>query len=199
MKKQSIFVLAGIGVILIGGMALIWQKKTDQKSSNFQKSLSSENQSQAFDLVWYDVPELGIRFKVTPDTKNDLRYVVSVSKSIKEPTLFFYSQSIFDFNSMNGRIPCSIRGYGADEDFFGQTTACSDFALSRYSIKGDSGDDSKHGCENSVEKARVGDDSICYTYAQATSFSSKNEYDEYQESVKYKRFGIFWDTVEPIR
>ncbi len=59
------------------------------------------------DLVWYEVPELGIRFKVTPDTKEDLGYSFREHKtrssdgfidenSIAIRTAMFYSKTETD-------------------------------------------------------------------------------------------------------
>ena len=51
-------------------------------------------------LVWYEIPEMGIRFKITPDTKEDLGYsykeYMSFKNSISVKQALLYSSSETD-------------------------------------------------------------------------------------------------------
>jgi hypothetical protein len=115
----------GIGVLLIslavaGWFLVVGQlQKTVEKihgsmeSQDIKQSIKSEEQKRVQeqkkekDLGWYEIPELGIKFKVTPEMKDDLIYkkvngaVYLCSKYVLD---FLNNNANFSFDILNGRI-----------------------------------------------------------------------------------------------
>lgn len=65
------------------------QQPAMNKKSAEQESLLKET-GQEQDLVWYQIPELGIRFKVTPDSRSDLKYTIVYAADTKQHIAYFY-------------------------------------------------------------------------------------------------------------
>ncbi len=85
--KKLIFGIVAVAVIVIA-VVLVLPKKDVEPIESVQsgdKDLVVEdhnNQTAEVEMVWYEVPELGVRFKVTPDAKEDLRYKFSEHQTL---------------------------------------------------------------------------------------------------------------------
>lgn len=98
MKQRQLLILIIIGIVLAGGVFLIWKKVGQASRESNQKQLAeqvSESQSQSAeqneaekeavypqhivaipgsDQVWYEIPELGVRMKLNKEFAEDLIY-----------------------------------------------------------------------------------------------------------------------------
>ncbi|MCD6149695.1 hypothetical protein J7J13_02825 [bacterium] len=147
-------------------------------------------------LVWYEIPELGIKFKTTLDTKDDLRYITETEKNKEteenEITVFFYNQSTVNFLGNSCLLNNQVK------------KTCTEGALSRYSVKlnelykeRSDTESMLRACRGSGIIANINEDIICFTGPQS-SVLSKEQQDEYLETVKDKKFGIYLKTTESI-
>lgn len=89
MSKKSIAFLSifFVSAVLIIGGVYYWQRKdrgvTVKPTPVEENGKISETDTE--DLVWYEVPELGVRFKVTPEEKDELVYAnVPLSRELKK-------------------------------------------------------------------------------------------------------------------
>lgn len=145
-------------------------KETEGSKEEIEK-LKNDNS-----LVWYEVPELGIKFKVTPYTKEDLKYFK------ENESVYFYKQSLIDFIKFYRHID------NVDSSYY------SIFAVNRkfYKTK-----NSEHFCDKifSLNKEEF----ICYSLPQAAIFNSEKENNEYLESIKSKKDRSYFSTVEEMK
>ncbi len=63
-----------------------------------QKEEGAEDIEDENGMVWYGIPEIGIRFKVTPDTKNDLKYTSWNSEQKNGVVLYSSSETDANFS-----------------------------------------------------------------------------------------------------
>jgi hypothetical protein len=145
------------------------------------------------DFVWYEVPELKIKFKVTPDTKDDLKYITETGedRDTKEEvyTVYFYSQSVVNFLGSE----CVIDGRVKKE--------CADGSLGKVAIEKNLEIERNTGipsCNGERIVANINNDIICLTGAQASVLVA-GKYEEYLETIKSKEFGIYLNTTEEIK
>ncbi len=119
MKKMIILVLTVVLLLVIIAIGFLMWNNNQKKNEINQLQNKAENQEQAVDennLVWYEIPELGVRFKVTQDTKEDLRYKFKkYGNNIETSSAMFYSVDQTDEN-LTG---CSLsENYGWSCGFF---------------------------------------------------------------------------------
>ncbi|PIP25270.1 MAG: hypothetical protein COZ27_00290 [Candidatus Moranbacteria bacterium CG_4_10_14_3_um_filter_41_65] len=157
-----------------------------------EQQLPSKEENQEQNLVWYPVPELGVRFKVTLDMSDNLKYSMVYDETTRQPIAYFYLQSIHDFEEKQG-IPCVF--YMDDSPRIGVYSSCSDFALRRVNIDNKTkAVEQTSQCGMSIEKMRTEKYFICYSHSQAVSITGDR--DAYKEMYKGKVFDIFLDTIE---
>lgn len=215
MNKKNIVILVVLLVIVIAGF-LIW-KKNQKTEVNQQQSQNQDNNIVIKDdtkfgtrlteeeiatikndnyFVWYEMPEFGIKFKVTPDTNNDLKYnikdVVDIDNAnIKNVTAYLYSESIIDF-------------LGKDYCFHGDSfnIACSEGAIGK--IPASQIEEAMKNTENPYPLCgkdriitNVNDNIICFTGPQSPVLFG-SQYEKYSKIVESKKFGIYLDTMEQL-
>ena len=146
------------------------------------------------DLVWYEIPELKIRFLVTKDAKKDLKYDLRNVHNVGK-FAYLYSQSEVKF-----------AGCVKDEEGI---TECSKGILGRFANSlneaykkryREDDTDTEAGlmmCNNII--ARIDRDIICFTGPQATAFGSPEEYREYLKLTQDKKFRVYLATLNSIK
>ncbi len=84
------------------------QKENQEQVINHLSPKEIEKLKKEKDLVWYEIPELGIKFLVTKDTKNDLKYSYKEFRGyrhnnnyLKVKSVMLYSSSETDKNLSN--------------------------------------------------------------------------------------------------
>ncbi len=137
-------------------------------------------------MVWYEIPELGIKFLVTKDTKDDLRYVVS---KFNNKSVGIYSQSEVDF------LP--------HQSCFNEwgDNLCTIGFLSSVLKKDNDKAKKEHKsplCLDSQVIKVINDDIICYAGPQSPVLLDDN-YEKYIETIKNKKFGIYLNVIEQIK
>ncbi len=139
------------------------------------------------DLVWYEIPELGIKFLVTKDAKEDLRYDYKINKNKKSAKLYW--QSEIDF------LP-QQRCFDKQND-----NLCTIGILNKILVK----NKKKQGKETGqsfcwgIQIITINNNSlICFIGPQAWNFISVKEYNEYLKTIKDKNLEIYLGTMEPI-
>jgi hypothetical protein len=189
-KKTSLF-LGILGVVLIIGCFWYTKNKKGQLAKNNQHAIQEQNNQEnnqkkeeknEGQLVWYEVPELGIRFKVSPDTKDDLKYFIDGSST------YLYYQSVIDFARLYDNN-CKLL-----------TKECTEGSLGLISIKDNSKAKENTGmplCRDNEVVATAEENIICFVHSQAPILA-KNQYDKYLESVKKKQFSLNLETAELI-
>ena len=186
MKKQKLTISMLVSAFILFIIILVWNiKKNETLKDQVQQQNQSIGQISKNDLVWYEVPELGIRFKVTPDTKNDLKYFIKEDEKFESISAYFYSQSTKDFIEENSKIAEITISY-------------SDFALLRISEEKNKKFKEENGrlaCLQENIITQMGEQVYCKDSSQSSIFSSKEQYEQYQESIKNKKFGLFFDEV----
>lgn len=197
MKRIHLIVI--IALLAFGGGIFVWHDMRDAREEVAQKpaeqKLLPKEVGQEQDLVWYEVSELGVRFKVTPDSRSDLKYTVVYDTDTKQYIAYFYSQSVHDFEEKQG-IPCKF--YKEDTPKIGESSSCGDFALRRvdFSIDKNTTNSPSLECERSIEKMRTEQYFICYSLGQAVPITGNRSV--YESIYKDKKFGIFLDTMEDL-
>jgi hypothetical protein len=211
MKKKV--VIGGISVTIILFWIVgfwIWKenKKIKENSQSIQENIKTIDNEKNGDmkqqvilddqLVWYEVPELGIRFKVTPDTKEDLGYSFRKNQThdgssiIK--TAMFYSKTETDEK---------LTGCELSED---TGHSCGVFQLSSKIEKEDN--DTKldyQNCERIGGYIFVGNatNKIC-SFGEpsrgegTTSDSVYKNFFHLSGKVESKNYGIYLNTIELI-
>ncbi|MFC1644917.1 hypothetical protein ACFL08_02735 [Patescibacteria group bacterium] len=151
---------------------------------------SAKAQPKEEDLVWYEIPELGVKFKVTKESFDDLKYEVSETVKNGEKTIGvrLYSQSLVEFL---GEGRCFQQG----------ESMCASGSMARFSVEYNENKNSFPCKEDTRDRKiliTIGDDIICQYRPQASKFNSKEENDKYQEFIKNRNFGIYKETMIPI-
>ncbi len=184
--KKIVLSLAVVVAVfgLVGCGEKIIEKEVKSEGVKIPTSETLENE-----LVWYEVPELGIRFKVKSGSMEDLKYVAENldGRGIERLAVYFYSNSAKNF--------VEKRSETKDNNL----TAYSQFGISKISNEMQEKYEKEYGVALCSEKnvlLRVGNDTFCKSMPQATFFSSKEENDAYLESIKDKKLGLYLDTIE---
>ena len=200
-KKIAIAVAILIIVLAIGAGVWRWKEKNNEKNfSEQQTNKNGQNDSSILNekLVWYGVPELGIKFKVTPDEKEDLKYIV-----YKDPTelaesdyllVTFYNQSVYDFQKQLASDPnysCRIENNRAN---------CYVFILMRKNeelLKNEKKNEKDGGLGLCMKKIiSVKSNIICEFPSLTSDFSTEDEYIEYLNWISSKDLHYYLNTVE---
>lgn len=136
MKKQQLSILLGIGVVLIGGVVLVWQKEINQMShQNIQKPiLSEQKQETSTDIIarnldvskWktYRNEEYRFEFKY-PEEMFEISFQNDDSDNQDFPKGFFLTLNLFfDINNNTVRTPIlSIFFNERENDYVAATNA----------------------------------------------------------------------------
>jgi len=134
------------------------------------------------ELVWYEVPELGIKFKVSPDSKEDLKY--NIWKYESEIGVAFYSKFVRE-NKLDEKYNENIMFYMKSVDDIEDVEVSQeiDFYLVTNEMmkKNENGED-MNLCE--VKYIEVQNGLICYSKPQATLFVSDTELGRKNEEKK---------------
>jgi hypothetical protein len=134
--------------------------------------------------VWYEIPEMNIKFKVTPDTKEDLKYFME-----NESSLYFYNQSTVDFIG---------KRCGSEEKI---EISCTNGALGKISVEKNSETARSTGisaCRPDSVIAEISDNLICFTGAQSPEIPNKEAHEKYLDLMKNKELGIYLDTASEL-
>ena len=81
----------------------ISENENNQENQISTKQLTKEETEKLKkekDLVWYEIPELGIKFLVTEDTKNDLRYSYKEFRGYRHDNDYLKVKSIMLYSSL---------------------------------------------------------------------------------------------------
>jgi hypothetical protein len=149
---------------------MMFKKFTSEEAEKLQKEK---------DLVWYEIPELGVEFLVTKDTKQDLDYYT------KEKKVYLFRRSVIEFNFNNW---CEFNPKTKENN-------CSSMAISlrkNTEKKGHPGILCNKFFEIDNSKG------VCFVNAQASSFVSVDAYYEYLKLIKDKDFGNYLGTLRKI-
>ncbi len=150
-------------------------------------SMRAELKKQGQSLVWYEIPELKIKFLVTPDTKNDLRYklrAMPADDSGGASDVSFYYQSVADITD------CDVNG----------EITCSNLSLSSVLIEKIGAYQSKNGrpfCGSMEESHSVGAHEFCVRYQNDFQLTAEQE-KEYQKKHKDIFLGILPETLQSM-
>ena len=160
------------------------------------------------DLVWYEIPELEIKFLVTKDAKEDLGYVVRKNKDQfkKDNTIvLFYNLSEINFkkNRYNQDVCFNKKNELECHNWISFTKIS--FKYNEY-LKKKFGADSGWVCHkdtNNGEKELLqinNDYIICYDFnPQAFNWTDTTEYNEYLKTIKDKHLKIYLNTIQLIQ
>ncbi len=157
------------------------------------------------DLVWYEIPELGIKFLVTKDTKSDLRYTVkSRTDQFGEDSKFviLYNQSEVNFKKKNYNANCFNES--------GDAVCNNAMYLSKISLKYNKYLEDKFGADSDWFCNRDGkgkqkllsldNNYIVCSHFNPQSFNWENEieYNKYLKTIKDKNFNFYFETTQKI-
>ena len=207
MLKKTIIVTISFFIlsVLVGVCIWQWEKiknfniakqKTQQEQS--EEGWQNKEQINNDKFVWYEVPELGIKFKVTPDTKEDLKYNSKNNRmaifNIDLHDTIFYSSSETD-SSLKGCVLSEETGL-----------SCGNFYINKIFKDQAKAYEEKVGkpyCEDSGGKTILenNDYYIClYSRNEISVFDN----DKYKEEFHImdnndKNYGIFLDTIRILK
>lgn len=158
-----------------------WQSRRVDTYDFIRAELKKKDQS----LVWYEIPELYVKFLVTPDTKKDLRYKLTLADADEGIRgISVYYQSVADIAG------CEVDG----------EIACSNLSLSSILLEKKSSYQSKKGrpfCGSMEESHLVGAYEFCVRYQNDFQLTSEQE-KEYQEKHKDVFLGILPETLQSM-
>lgn len=167
-----------------------------KKQEEILKKLEEEkNKIAESDLVWYEIPELEVKFKVTKDEKDNLKYFINakeegLNEEIVSATL--YEQSVVDFI---GKENCLNKD---SENVFCYNVIIRKipFNLNEVYEKSDDTNDVLRSCKLGWQKNILKDNVFCSFSPQFWIFKSINQYEDYIEKTRDKIFFIFLDKME---
>ena len=135
MNKRIIISI--IILLLLAGVAVFWVAQREEQSQQDQVQQDKQVEEQQMvakeenvfsqeelekieklkndnSLVWYEIPEMGIRFRVTPDTKEDLEYEIQNYKNVQNESVVTAILYSFDQvgNSYDEKCRLSEEGWG---------------------------------------------------------------------------------------
>ena len=198
-KKFLIF--SGVVIIILAIVAIFCtQRAEEEKRQQAQNQSQQENQTVSEDdLVWYEVSELEIKFKVTSDTKEDLEYTIKEYDGFKKKNdylkirdVLFYSKTETDKN---------LTGCSLGEEY---GWSCGWFQLSF--VYGASSNEymksaMKNWCSDSNKKTVFSFINNICGHRVPDYVIANDEYREFFHSSKLiedKNFGIYLDTMQKI-
>ena len=160
------------------------QKENQEQVINHLSPKEIEKLKKEKDLVWYEIPELGIKFLVTKDTKEDLDYFIKKSSlpyNIKHKYVYLFYKSLIRFNNEDW---CGFKRKTKENN-------CSSIGIDIRKIADINAP--ADGCDYFVLiKNPIG---LCISHPQAALFKNYHEYKEYLQSIKNKNFKIYFETV----
>jgi hypothetical protein len=151
-------------------------------------------------FVWYEIPELGIRFKVSEYAESDLKYEIVDEKDIvsgKEYEIkraYIYRQSVVDFLDHEWCFNNNDENLCTDG-----VLSLYDFELNELYKKSNSTNDMLNVCRDTNIISNIGNSIICFTGPQASNFKSEYEYNEYLEYINNREFKMYLKTTEKIK
>lgn len=176
MKKTTIIaVVALLAVAILFGMGFWqWKSQQNQKVSRSDQAQSQEQQKQQSQqipedqLVWYEIPELGIKMKLKKDLAEDLIYNIESSND-SQGRLAWYSNFTMKSLQMVDPVYCT-----SENRAIGTIVK-----ISNLTIESQVGESSFLPDEKSGLLKRLGDYSIAYIgpHAMCYGISKKNEGD----------------------
>jgi hypothetical protein len=138
-------------------------------------------------LVWYVIPEMGIRFKTTSDSKDDLKYVYRNYQEFS--VIYLYSKSTKDFLDQNSSIKrLNLESY-------------SELSINKINKQVNDAYSKEQGkpiCRPSEVVKIINSDIFCKPSPQASIFDSKVQRKKYLETVTDKKFGVYIDSMEEL-
>ncbi|MCK9378563.1 MAG: hypothetical protein M0P97_00250 [Candidatus Moranbacteria bacterium] len=204
MKKSTIIGILAIIILAVISGFLVWKNNQRETTVDKRESLDSiENKSDLIKIqndtkfgtrlteeeiasiknnnffIWYEIPELGIKFKVTPDSKEDLKYIVN--KHDKQG-IYLYSKSIVEFLKCENLIDCS-------EGSLGKVSTEKNLEIEKNT--------GIPSCRKEGIVANVANDLICLTGSQAPVLTGV-QYENYLKLIGNRKFGIYLNTAESI-
>lgn len=198
MNKKHIIIIS-ISVIVLAVAAGVWRWEKMKKAKNAKNNISQYQQKITNDqddqLVWYEVPELGIRFKVTLDAKDNLKYTNNNYETkdfvMKVNSGIFYSTSETN-SSFEG---CKLSENGNSCGFFYI------YKVSREQTDKFKNKYNKPWCENTGGKIILenNEDIVCY-FGEKTLLEDE-EYKKLFHIVtceENKHFGVFLNQIQFI-
>jgi hypothetical protein len=184
MKKQQLCVLLGIGLVFLGGIFLYGYKN---KGSGM--TVKSGDMTVSEPLVWYEVPELGARFKVTSDTQKDLGYSFKEYKMTDNAAMNVKSAAFFSLSETDGQFSgCTLSesGFSCGRIFvnvYEATDTQNNSELENNDIKSICAD------SNGVEIYRNQKQTICLYGATSLSDNEYRSYFHVENSFE-KKYGL---------
>ena len=165
------------------------QSNNPSKNQISTKQLTKEETEklkQEKDLVWYEIPELGIKFLVTRDSKDDLRYIMD------ENVAHLYRHSVVSFLQHNSKIKKLF-----DNNYSGFAVVRIDQDIYRKYQK----NDPKHPypCRTSEAIFVINKYVYCSEHSQAAVFDSKQQQEDYQRNTRNKNYKIYLNTIRQTK
>lgn len=147
------------------------------------------------EMVWYDIPELGVRFKATKDTKTDLGYVFYDDFTIVDSSMHYKSAVFFSRSQTNEEFD----GCHLSEDGF----TCGRFYV--YVYGSNEGDiwKVKYGkdfCEgaNGVLVYKNKGKSVCLFGSKVLSDNEYRGFSNIHTSMLEKKYGLSFNDTDMI-
>ncbi len=181
------------------------QEKTEDLEAQMIPRLSPkeiEKLKKEKDLVWYEIPELGIKFLVTKDTKEDLGYEIKTYTNnfgeVKTSILYSKKQVQGDFDK-NCRL--SEDGWSCGRIVLSKTTKkYADWYKNKYEHN-----KYKHDfCSKGDSVVFIDNNQlICFMMTMLDinyvidDFFYKERF--YKKNIKNKTFSIYLNTIQPIK
>jgi hypothetical protein len=187
MKKIVTILSIVLLAVFVTGCGKIDESTQEEQGSQQEQSQKIEELKNDPSLVWYEVPELGIRFKVTSDTREDLTH----SFDQKSKAAYFSSQKETEKNKkLMEENPGTEVGWNRGWFFI------KDKALSLKEMGNDA-------CEKPQSHSLdlAGSLSFCLFRLESKVLTDE-EYEEFfhvAEVDKNKNFGAYLNTIEKIK
>jgi len=178
-------------------------QENEEAVKKAKEAIEEKRQRADEDLVWYEIPELGVRFKVTPDSKDDLRYTVTYNKKDRNGVIVdFYSILQYQFL---GEV-CSIQDAKNvfEREYTGKYSTCSLWSISRYSEISRKEFKLKQGVDACFDgKVILNENNLywCYALPQFSNFKDQGQYKSYVKWMngKNKNLGVFIETISMLK
>lgn len=187
MNKRNIVILGTVLILAIAVAGGFWAWRNNQ-----MKNID--------DLVWYEIPELEVRFKVTPDAKDDLGYnfkkYMSFENSINVKKVAIYSLSETDSNLSD----CTLSEEKGWSCGLIDISIASKNEIDKYSERNPGFTYCNPGNLSVLEN-----NYICITNIgnniDYNKFVFNEEYQNFFHisQVKDKKFGIYFNTIDSIK
>ena len=154
------------------------------------------------DLVWYEIPELGIKFLVTKDTKRDLKYHFTVNEKYKSSSsVVLYSNGGINYGKYEDGCILHEGGWTCGRILL--TSATKEYAKQykkRYNrdFCTNNNDNKPEGVWIFIDKDKM----ICFKYTHAnikTVITDSFYKEKFYKKSSNKTFGIYLNAIQPIK